>query len=538
MSVIVPISDHSGTVVDLVRSLDQQSLRYEEFEVFFVDCGSRDGTPERLRRLVQNRPNMRLVEEHAPGSGDVLNDCLVRAQGEFVILLDPVDQLFPEALERLQRYGAEHQADLVVGRRSLEPASPLGDMFFKNHLRLKVQLELPAPVMAYRRAYLAQQEIRFSAFVTDARDIEFQSAARDATHAVAVLSEYPAIRSREMETSAAASPQPGVHLILGAPAVSWYDGRLQLAVPGELRRQGEKLGQESLSDMEPILLLRHTETGLECGVPCRVQVVSPKGDASTKLHLEAEVDILTAADGLPLPYGPWTMEVHLRLGPELTCAASIAGRERKVAVVDGLLVGLSGSGDTLKLEVGTISLNICEADPDSVSIHETAAGTRLTMRLPQIATHGSSCVDGRLFSARLALPAQVTVGAGEARMECYVSGLAGVYPLSSQFGTARPMPTGLDLVISGTGDMAVVRSVGKTAPTRRLTKKPRPKQGRPASTQQKAAPTTVQRLRRRVPRRLEPMVMAVARRPAARRAYRRLAGLAGNADQDRVTTRP
>jgi hypothetical protein len=152
-------------------------------------------------------------------------------------------------------------------------------------------------------------------------------------------------------------------------------------------------------------------------------------------------------------------------------------------------------------------------------------------------------VSGAIALGRLELPATVEVSSGVAVLSAYVSGLPGTSPISARFGAGPLRQTGLSLDIAAAGSMTVVRTppaapapaaappkpaaAPPKAPAKPAAKKPAPKAAakRPKRTPPPAK-GPVARLRRSIPTPLEPLVNRVSHSPAARKAYRKLTGLA------------
>ena len=67
VSVVVAVYNPGDNIQRLLASLDAQSLPVDEFEVVFVDDGSTDETPERLRAFAAGRPNVSVTT--IPNSG-------------------------------------------------------------------------------------------------------------------------------------------------------------------------------------------------------------------------------------------------------------------------------------------------------------------------------------------------------------------------------------------------------------------------------------------------------------------------------------
>jgi glycosyltransferase involved in cell wall biosynthesis len=200
VSVVVPVYNSGPRVNRCVASLDRQSLRPDEFEVIFVDDGSTDDTPDRLRRIASLRPNVRV--EAIPNSGwpsrprNVGTDL---ARGAYVLYMDHDDELGDEALERLHAFATAQSSDVVVakevavGRRSLD-----ADMFRQNLPKARVVddklLQLLTVHRLFRTEFLRAEKIRFRERVGLLEDHVFAVEAYLKAGVVSVLADYPSYR--------------------------------------------------------------------------------------------------------------------------------------------------------------------------------------------------------------------------------------------------------------------------------------------------------------------------------------------------------
>ena len=164
VSVIVPVLDEAATVVELAArvagTLDRLGLA---FEILFVDDGSRDGTPARVReahgldrrvKLVRLRRNFGKAAALCAGF-----DC---SRGRIVITMDGDLQDAPEEIPRFLAAMEERDLDLVSGwkRRRRDPASKrLPSRLYNLVTRWLAQVDLHdfnCGFKAYRREVLEQ----------------------------------------------------------------------------------------------------------------------------------------------------------------------------------------------------------------------------------------------------------------------------------------------------------------------------------------------------------------------------------------------
>ena len=127
VSVLVPVLDEAGTVAELARRtaavLDGLG---RSFELLFIDDGSRDGTPERVREAHAADPRVKLLRLRRNfGKAAALSAGLDHSRGELVITMDGDLQDAPEEIPRLLATLEEKDLDLVSGwkRRRRDPVS-------------------------------------------------------------------------------------------------------------------------------------------------------------------------------------------------------------------------------------------------------------------------------------------------------------------------------------------------------------------------------------------------------------------------------
>lgn len=117
ISVLVPVLDEAGTVAELCRRVAEvlDGLG-RTFELIFIDDGSRDGTPERVREAHAADPRVKLVLLRRNfGKAAALSAGVEHSRGAIVITMDgdlqDVPEEIPRFLERLEGEGL----DLVSG---------------------------------------------------------------------------------------------------------------------------------------------------------------------------------------------------------------------------------------------------------------------------------------------------------------------------------------------------------------------------------------------------------------------------------------
>ncbi|MGW2840357.1 glycosyltransferase family 2 protein [Streptomyces sp. NPDC001493] len=117
VTVVVPTYNSGSHIEPLVRSMLDQTLSADEFEVLFVDDGSTDDTPARLAELAAEHAHFRTTSIPNSGwPGRPRNIGVEQARGEYVQFVDHDDLMAPEALERLHAMAVRNGSDIVIGK--------------------------------------------------------------------------------------------------------------------------------------------------------------------------------------------------------------------------------------------------------------------------------------------------------------------------------------------------------------------------------------------------------------------------------------
>lgn len=166
VSVVVPVYNPGDTADACIRSVLEQSMDPEEYEIVFADDGSDDGVRQRLDAVAAVRSNVRVL--HLGRTGSPMrgrNVAMAVARGEYVYLLDQTDRLERVALERMYARAVEADADILIGRL-VDGQSPPSKVFDRNRERADLLedrlLTLLTPHKLYRRAFLDREALAFA----------------------------------------------------------------------------------------------------------------------------------------------------------------------------------------------------------------------------------------------------------------------------------------------------------------------------------------------------------------------------------------
>jgi len=210
VSVVVPVYNPGRDIDDCIRTLLDQSLPPEQYEVVFVDDGSTDATPARLDALAAEHEHVRV--EHIPNSGwpgRPRNVGVGLARGEFVYFVDNDDWVGREALERMHAMAVRDAADIVIGKVVGHGKSVPRNLFRRNRTGVDLQWEplvwLLTPHKLFRRAFLDAHDLRFPEGRRRLEDHVFVMRAYFAEPRISVLADYPCyhwvLRDRDVNAS-------------------------------------------------------------------------------------------------------------------------------------------------------------------------------------------------------------------------------------------------------------------------------------------------------------------------------------------------
>jgi cellulose synthase/poly-beta-1,6-N-acetylglucosamine synthase-like glycosyltransferase/spore germination protein YaaH/peptidoglycan/xylan/chitin deacetylase (PgdA/CDA1 family) len=102
VSIIIPAYNEEVTVIATINSL--LKLDYPNYELIFVDDGSKDKTFELVTEAFKSHAKVRLFAKVNGGKASALNYGIAQAQTKYVICIDADTQLKSDALKNLMKY--------------------------------------------------------------------------------------------------------------------------------------------------------------------------------------------------------------------------------------------------------------------------------------------------------------------------------------------------------------------------------------------------------------------------------------------------
>ncbi len=153
-SVVVPVFNEEGNVAALAsRVVATMETIGETFELLFVDDGSRDRTPERLREIAARDPRVCVVRfTRNYGQEAAVEALYLNARGRWLIQMDGDLQHPPEEIPKLVAKKDEGY-DVVYGVRTDRQDSPFrvaASRAMQWGMRSMMEIELPQDVSTFR----------------------------------------------------------------------------------------------------------------------------------------------------------------------------------------------------------------------------------------------------------------------------------------------------------------------------------------------------------------------------------------------------
>ncbi|MFI5253020.1 MAG: glycosyltransferase [Bacteroidota bacterium] len=113
VDVIVPAYNEEITAVKTVNNLLKSD--YPEFEIVFVDDGSKDSTIETMKKSFDSNPRVRILSKPNGGKASALNYGIERAKGDILVCIDADTLLQTDAITKLVSYFTDESVGAVAG---------------------------------------------------------------------------------------------------------------------------------------------------------------------------------------------------------------------------------------------------------------------------------------------------------------------------------------------------------------------------------------------------------------------------------------
>jgi len=113
VSIIIPAYNEEVTAIQTIKSLLKTS--YPDFELIFVDDGSKDKTFDMVNNQFGNHPQVKVYCKENGGKASALNFGIAKATADYVVCIDADTQLKTNAVTELMRYFYNDEIAAVAG---------------------------------------------------------------------------------------------------------------------------------------------------------------------------------------------------------------------------------------------------------------------------------------------------------------------------------------------------------------------------------------------------------------------------------------
>mgnify|MGYP001146144833 CR=1 FL=1 len=113
LSVIIPMYNVEPYVERCLRSLLDQDLHMDEYEIICINDGSPDNSREVVIALQEDSTNIKLIDQENKGVSMARNIGIENAAGKYLLMVDPDDYLEPNSLK--DKLDIMDQEELEIG---------------------------------------------------------------------------------------------------------------------------------------------------------------------------------------------------------------------------------------------------------------------------------------------------------------------------------------------------------------------------------------------------------------------------------------
>jgi len=135
LSVIVPMFKVEPFVERCVRSLEEQDIPMEEYEIICIDDGSPDRSGEIIEELQNEFRNIMLIKQENQGVSRARNNGIERAKGKYLLFIDPDDYVDAKSFARILGNADRSNAEVsFLGFTFLDARGQVRNQVFNENL--------------------------------------------------------------------------------------------------------------------------------------------------------------------------------------------------------------------------------------------------------------------------------------------------------------------------------------------------------------------------------------------------------------------
>lgn len=121
VSLVIPMYNESSIIEGAIKTFSEYlKSKYEDWELIFVDDGSKDGCGDAVRKASEKEPRIRLEGyQDNRGKGCAVRTGMLAAKGDIVVFTDCDNAYGEDAVGRMIDMFSESKADIIIGSRNL-----------------------------------------------------------------------------------------------------------------------------------------------------------------------------------------------------------------------------------------------------------------------------------------------------------------------------------------------------------------------------------------------------------------------------------
>ena len=114
LSIIIPIYNVEPYVEKCLRSLENQDISCDDYEILCINDGSPDNSREVVLRLLKEFSNIILIDQENQGVSLARNNGVKKASGKYLLFIDPDDFVQVNSLGGILKDAVSNQAQIVI----------------------------------------------------------------------------------------------------------------------------------------------------------------------------------------------------------------------------------------------------------------------------------------------------------------------------------------------------------------------------------------------------------------------------------------
>ena len=113
ISIVIPAYKVDDYIEKCIRSLENQDLPKEDYEIIVTNDGSPDRCQEIVELLQLEFPNIILINQENQGVSMARNNAIAIANGDYILPIDPDDYVLPNVLHEVYQNASSRNLDVL-----------------------------------------------------------------------------------------------------------------------------------------------------------------------------------------------------------------------------------------------------------------------------------------------------------------------------------------------------------------------------------------------------------------------------------------